>query len=59
MFGWDQINYQSMYQKLITWCFIELGGKNNNPNNIFLNNPILTKVNYTNFWGIILDNKLN
>ena len=33
--------------------------KNNNHNNIFLNNSILTKVNYTNFLGIILDNKLN
>ena len=33
--------------------------KNNNHNNIFLNNSILTKVNYTQFLGIILDNKLN
>ena len=33
--------------------------KNNNHNNIFLNNSILTKVNYTNFLGIIVDNKLN
>ena len=33
--------------------------KNNNHNNIFLNNSILTKVNYTTFLGIILDNKFN
>ena len=33
--------------------------KNNNHNNIFLNNSILTKVNYTKVLGIILDNKLN
>ena len=33
--------------------------KNNNHNNIFLNNSLLTKVNYTQFLGIILVNKLN
>ena len=33
--------------------------KNNNHNNIFLNNSILTKVNYTKLLGSILDNKLN
>ena len=33
--------------------------KNNIHNNIFLNNSILTKVNYTTFLRIILDNKLN
>ena len=33
--------------------------KDNNHNNIFLNNYILTKVNYTKLLGIILDNKLN
>ena len=33
--------------------------KNNNHNNIFLNNSILTKVNYTKCLGIIVDNKLN
>ena len=33
--------------------------KNNNHSNIFLNSNIFSKVNYTKFWGIILDNKLN
>ena len=33
--------------------------KNNNHSNIFMNNSMLTKVNYTKFLGIILDNKLN
>ena len=33
--------------------------KNNNHSNIFLNNSILTKVNYTKLLEIILDNQLN
>ena len=39
--------------------FLRARRKNNNNNNIFLNNSILTQINYTTFLGIILNNKLN